>query len=530
MRNFTELELRSRELMFSRIAKAKTGINIMVKFSQKIETACTTGKCIYINPGTSEDFKNVPDNKVDLFIAGLFGHELMHCIKTPFEVLKHTEKDYAARKWQFREVFNILEDPAIENFSEYFEGGFLSDGIKYVNDILYSNGPEIETLNTLNKNMEAYQQWKTAMLYYGWKRKIKNFFSNPLAEKVYDDNFNLYNKIINEGDNLKRLSLIKKYYENIRDIFPIEEAPKQERNIGVSSNVNGGSPNGDIPCHSELSEENTNNFRDMLYSANKKIQAEMKEEKEAYGDVKKHIPTDYEKKLYDIYKKRNFKYIQQLESSWKRILMPDNTGKVYAGSGKLNIDRYATKRSRTVNFFEKRKLPEEALDASICIVVDNSGSMTKDIENAMSQVQVLVEALTKTSVDVCVASFNHNVTLLKKWGEKYESFMLDATGGTSTHKALRFAHDTLKWRNSKHKLCICITDGLPTSSDATYYEVDSLRKDADIITVLVGSLSLSEEADEIMEPVFKDWVPSPEVSDLNSAIIPKLRKCLRQWK
>lgn len=163
-----DVNLEALKVLFERTAKAKTGLRIDVMFSENISSACTDGNVIRINPGNSQIFGNVPEENRELFIAGLFGHELMHCLKTPFDELKEmSESRYKAEFGKFRMIQNVLEDPAIENFAAWFEGGFLDEGIKYVNECLFEESPETESIDEGNEDKTAFMQWKSAMLYYG---------------------------------------------------------------------------------------------------------------------------------------------------------------------------------------------------------------------------------------------------------------------------------------------------------------------------------------------------------------------------
>ena len=192
------IKLESMKMVFSRMAKAKTGVNINVVFDDYADTAYTNGNTITISSGKSKVFDHINEEDKPLFIAGLFAHELMHCIKTPFAEMKTLcEGKYKKEICKFRKIINVLEDPAIENFSSWFQGGYLTEGIKYVNECLFKEGPEIETIGTkpeqcIPDDLIDYMQWETAMLYYGWTRKLKNDFSSDKAKRVFYENFDLY--------------------------------------------------------------------------------------------------------------------------------------------------------------------------------------------------------------------------------------------------------------------------------------------------------------------------------------------------
>ena len=498
------IKLESMKMVFSRMAKAKTGVNINVVFDDCVDTAYTNGNTITISSGKSKVFDHINEEDKPLFIAGLFAHELMHCIKTPFAEMKTLcEGKYKKEICKFRKIINVLEDPAIENFSSWFQGGYLTEGIKYVNECLFKEGPEIETIGTkpeqcIPDDLIDYMQWETAMLYYGWTRKLKNDFSSDKAKRVFYENFDLYNKIINEADNHNRLMLQEEYYQIVVKEFGLDNIPNENKNecgYGSDCNRSGGQTDSDLSqaaqsfseqrqngknsssafntgdngTNTDSSDENnpsdangsfdadnssnTNassgnsgsvdsesddekkkaaekkrkdslkNLNDQLNEAKKQVQKKVNDFKNAYKES--DLISQQNGDLYVEYKSKNMPYIKQLSSSWKRLLTKDMHGKIFAASGNFNLNRYACKGHQTVNFFEKKKLPEEKFDAAICILLDISGSMRRRMEIAMSQVQVLVESLTDIGVDTCVIPFSGITHVLKEWGKPLKIFYLD---------------------------------------------------------------------------------------------------------
>lgn len=89
------------------MAKAKTGVNINVVFDDYADTAYTNGNTITISSGKSKVFDHINEEDKPLFIAGLFAHELMHCIKTPFAEMKTLcEGKYKKEICKFRKIIN----------------------------------------------------------------------------------------------------------------------------------------------------------------------------------------------------------------------------------------------------------------------------------------------------------------------------------------------------------------------------------------------------------------------------------------
>lgn len=460
------IKLESMKMVFSRMAKAKTGVNINVVFDDYVDTAYTNGNTITISSGKSKVFDHINEEDKLLFIAGLFAHELMHCIKTPFAEMKTLcEGKYKLESRKFRRILNVLEDPAIENFAAWFEGGYLADGIKFMNESLFNDGSAIESIGSdstqcIPQEIIDYAQWEGAMLQYGWTRKIKNDFTSDKARNVFYDNFDLYNRIINEADNHNRLMLQEKYYQIIAKEFGLDKIPLEnakECGYGPNCNREGGQTDSDLsqaaqsfseqmqngknsssafntgdngtntdssdannPSDANGSSGNSGsvdsesddekrkaaekkrkdslkNLNAQLNEAKKQVQKKVNDFKNAYKES--DLLSEQQGDLYVKYKSKNMPYIKQLSSSWKRLLTKDMHGKTFAASGNFNLNRYACKGHQTVNFFEKKKLPEEKFDAAICILLDISGSMHSRMEIAMSQLQVLVESLTDIGVD-----------------------------------------------------------------------------------------------------------------------------------
>lgn len=605
------IKLESMKMVFSRMAKAKTGVNINVVFDDCVDTAYTNGNTITISSGKSKVFDHINEEDKPLFIAGLFAHELMHCIKTPFAEMKTLcEGKYKKEICKFRKIINVLEDPAIENFSSWFQGGYLTEGIKYVNECLFKEGPEIETIGTkpeqcIPDDLIDYMQWETAMLYYGWTRKLKNDFSSDKAKRVFYENFDLYNKIINEADNHNRLMLQEEYYQIVVKEFGLDNIPNENKNecgYGSDCNRSGGQTDSDLSQAAQSFSEqrqngknsssafntgdngtntdssdannpsdangsfdadnssNTNassgnsgsvdsesddekkkaaekkrkdslkNLNDQLNEAKKQVQKKVNDFKNAYKES--DLISQQNGDLYVEYKSKNMPYIKQLSSSWKRLLTKDMHGKIFAASGNFNLNRYACKGHQTVNFFEKKKLPEEKFDAAICILLDISGSMRRRrrMEIAMSQVQVLVESLTDIGVDTCVIPFSGITHVLKEWGKPLKSFYLDAYGGTNTTDAVLLALNTLKYRDAKNRLCILITDGEPNNSNTASAAIKEISKFCDIYTILVNCPNDAGYQDYLRTVFGDSFIFNEDVAELNKTLTPKIRHSLRKWK
>lgn len=272
------------------------------------------------------------------------------------------------------------------------------------------------------------------------------------------------------------------------------------------------------------------NLNSQVNDVEKRLKDEKKKLKKTYNNA--CICNDVLTYVYDDNKKNNSPYIKQLSSSWKRLLTPEMKGRTFASGGTFNLDRYACKGHQTVNFFEKKKLPEEKFDVSVCILLDISGSMSNTMHSAMSQVQVLTESLTQIGADSCVITFNYSVSVIKKWHTPLRTWLTcdDAYGATDTTAAVLTAMETLKYRNCKNKLTLIVTDGYPIDEETCREAIKELSKISDVYTLLINSYGNNPEIMEYFRNIFgTGFCFSADASQINKVLTPKIRKSLRKW-
>ena len=165
-------------------------------------------------------------------------------------------------------------------------------------------------------------------------------------------------------------------------------------------------------------------------------------------------------------------YIINLRSELRKIFKDQKMVKTYKTTGKVSVKRMCGQKV-TARLFEKKSKPSDKTDMSIVILVDESGSMRKDISNVQSTVLVLLESLKEFDIPVKVIGFTSCGSvdaLYKHYGKwKNDEIMrsavtrINAAGGTFLGHAIRYAGNLLKNRLERNKLFIVITDGQPYS-------------------------------------------------------------------
>lgn len=446
---------------FESIIFAVTGVSYKVCFRTMESLAFTDGNTITINSGSNSMISKLNKEQQKLFKAGLFAHEMMHCIKTDFNYLKEFSAKYKLDQ-RFHNIHNIVEDAAIENFAKEFFGQWLLDSISFMNRVIYKDSQTIEELP------DTYSQWQAACLQYGWCRSLKNKFSNDEAEELYKKTFTLYMQIINEPDNQKRVDLTYELYQELLTACPLPESG--QTHMADSLCDNSGTPDvnidqiikniqsmiesdvpicqivamsksdetgeaepdfetDELPDIDILSEEMSEKFEtalEILKELSDKVQNKMKEnakrEKKAQKETEKPLEYRCEKygtdndiimcnnrgdeaKYQEIVHKHNGE-INALEKSFKKILAREKEAVIHHKSGKFNTERFYTKGYQTVKFFDKRKAEKDAYDSSICLLVDESYSMFSKMNQCREQVVILTEVLFRLKIPFSVIGFS----------------------------------------------------------------------------------------------------------------------------
>lgn len=151
------------------------------------------------------------------FRKGVFAHETLHQIFTDFKALESLLKSVDPyEKNILGVIFNILEDPAIENYASTVIGGNLLNCLKFSIAHTYSKSSEID------KSETAMGQYIAALVHFGDMGLIKGKFTFPEAKSCFSKTANLFYKGINEPVGKKRLDIAKEIFEISRPLWQKE--------------------------------------------------------------------------------------------------------------------------------------------------------------------------------------------------------------------------------------------------------------------------------------------------------------------
>ena len=130
-------------------------------------------------------------------------------------------------------------------------------------------------------------------------------------------------------------------------------------------------------------------------------------------------------------------------------------------SGKLNIQRYVTGTDIEECFDEWDMGREDAIDIEAVILLDISGSMQQNSNEAFQSMWAIKRALDKANASTTVIAFDHESHLLYSSNERAGSQMKYTwcRGGTDPYESLKYTKNLLAQSERAIKICIVITDG-----------------------------------------------------------------------
>ncbi len=186
----------------------------------------TYGKdAVYVNydhpimNGLSDDHKM-------LFRFGVNAHELLHILFTDFVAFReHKELHPESERPFFLEIFNIMEDPAIEFWGNQEFGGDILEALRFTIIHIYKNARRIESYK------DGFSQFVTACIHFGDMGALKGVFTDEKAKKIFMDAAPIINLCIEEPDAKKRVEYAEDVFDLSRPLWQdkadLEELKRQ---------------------------------------------------------------------------------------------------------------------------------------------------------------------------------------------------------------------------------------------------------------------------------------------------------------
>lgn len=147
------------------------------------------------------------EEKTSFFRRGVFTHEMLHQLFTPFDYFERVINTLPSCERQiFGTIMNVLEDPAIEYFAPVKVGGTFLKSLLYTIRKIYHTSPPVETSET------AFGQYVSALIHFGDLGLIKGSFTFPEAKEIFNKTAPLFYKGIREKDGKVRVDIAKEIF------------------------------------------------------------------------------------------------------------------------------------------------------------------------------------------------------------------------------------------------------------------------------------------------------------------------------
>lgn len=133
------------------------------------------------------------------FIMGVFAHELMHRLITNFQEFEKVLRGLPRFEAQmFRDIYNVIEDPAIEEQAKRYIGGELLSCLHYSIMTLYRQAEPLEPQHPMAELLNA-------LIMYGDGGFIKGEFTSDEAKSTFYRILPVIDRTITESNSKKRV-------------------------------------------------------------------------------------------------------------------------------------------------------------------------------------------------------------------------------------------------------------------------------------------------------------------------------------
>lgn len=170
-------------------------------------------------------FKNSTEDEKKVYLYGLYAHELMHLIRTDFDYVTAQIKSFPIKERHDRHsIWNIMEDPAIEYFSEIEVSEFLHSCLMKTIAYFHKESP---TLPEAGK--DAYEEFIASMVMFGDVGYLKGDFTYPEARDCFIQCAPIILETTEQPDARLR-------FDRSQEIFEIARPLWEEHNKNLLSN------------------------------------------------------------------------------------------------------------------------------------------------------------------------------------------------------------------------------------------------------------------------------------------------------
>lgn len=546
-------QLKLSRTMAENIIAMMTDDKIHVRVGNTGNQSFTSGHEIYL----STDFFDIPDSvcppgrKADI-LAGLAVHEAAHQCYTDFEKLDAAEKHNDGLDELRHIINNILEDERIEwHVGEERPG--LADFLAVTKDHYFNSSEFNRDLRdeTLTESKNRVEKLVDALL-------LSVRFPSALDEKTVSQ----YWKELYELKSVltpypKSTQALISTSEKVIDVLKklVKEDMEQQQQSGS------GNGQGDEKQSSDQKQAGTNGQGGQKAPTESQVKEEIKRQL-ASGTVKKAIEDAQSLSSVNTNKKQDSgavmnnndadyvngdnerasgasggeikyvkkacpsvesyaareRYVRKYVPAMRKVLACKATDRDYAlrgmPYGKLNTNKLVSFKSGNSNIFDKQSsVTVESI--SLCLVIDESGSMSGEKKRSAELTAVLIEQAVKDIAKIRFYAYGFSgespLFVYSEPGFKNKKTLgsLRAAGGTPAGDAMMIAAHRIRRQFKGKCLMLVITDGMPNSVSKMRKADEDLRKNG-FITIGIGIDDASRRIGDIM----KETVMMTDISKL----------------
>ena len=240
---------------------------------------------------------------------------------------------------------------------------------------------------------------------------------------------------------------------------------------------------------------------------------------------------------------KNYSHINILTQRLKRIFDDDREERVYKTSGKINISRMNNGKI-TSRIFTKNIDPKNKANCSICLIIDESGSMSgAKAQAARDCAIILAETCKSLHIPIYIMGFttgygydavqNHYVKWKNSDKERITLSNICSHECNFDGYSIRYGGKLLEKRPEDYKLLIVISDGCPSHAingiDAKKDVRNAVRDISKKASVLGISIQ-NNDYNTLHEFYGNNFIHLDDVEMLPIQFIGKIKKIIKDWE
>ena len=206
--------------------RAGRRILVMVVALWEIGELGYTSKGSVIHVAREHDYyRRFTREEAAVFRFGVNVHEALHQVFTDFDTFNATAETIANpfEQEMFARIFNLIEDPAIENFAGQVVGGFALDALHFTIEKIYE---EAQPVSGPQNHGQALEEYLEALIQFGDRGIVKGGFSSDTAREYFNRTAPIIYRAINEPDGAERVRLSLQVYQEAKALWAGQSSGK----------------------------------------------------------------------------------------------------------------------------------------------------------------------------------------------------------------------------------------------------------------------------------------------------------------